>query len=459
MERGARVSDMRVLVPELRAEPAELDLDTADLAELALWARRWCPWTAVDGDAALLLDTSGCAHLFGGERAMLSDMAGAFRRAGLTTRLAAAPTIGGAWALARHAAPGSIAANDGLAAALAPLPVAALRLGEDCLLLLRRLGLKTIGQLAAVPREALVRRFRRVEALHANPVLRLDQAMGRLAEPLVSARDPEALIDTLKLVEPVGELAALERLLADLSALLCRRLDRLHLGARRLRFTAYRVDGRALSVDARTSLAVRDPVHFPRLFAERLQAIDPGFGIEAASLEALAADPLGQVQDVFDGEGAEAVDTARLVDRLATRLGPENVLRPAWRGSHVPERGDVWTAAEAEGDGAAARHPVHRAGNMPLRLLARPEEAEVVHAVPDGPPARFRWRRCLHVVRKSDGPERIAPEWWRERSTARLRDYYRVEDEKGRRFWMFREGIAGDGRGGHPRWFVHGLDA
>ena len=449
-------------------EDADLSADAADLERLAQWTRRWCPWVQSDGMDGLLLDTTGASHLHGGEAAMLLGMERAFARAGLTARIAAAPTIGAAWALAHHAAEARVSCGaPELAHRLAPLPAAALRLDAETVLLLKRLGLKTVGDLDAVPRPALIRRFRRIEAVEANPVLRLDQATGRLAEPLMPQGETPPLRALLRLAEPVGELDGLTRLLADLAADLARRLEREERGARALVFTAYRVDGNALSLEARTGLATREAAHMVRLFGERLATLDPGFGIEAATLEAAVSEPLGGVQDDLTGAGEAALDMARLIDRLSVRLGSGHVVRPIPAGSHMPERGErllpagtveAAGAVEAAGFGESAAHPVQR-DFLPLRLLPRPEEAEVVHAVPEGPPARFRWRRRLHDVARSQGPERIAPEWWREKSSARLRDYYRVEVADGRRFWLYREGLAGDGRGGTPRWYVHGLDA
>ena len=461
IERGARVCDMRALVPDLRVEDAMPTQDAADLARLSRWVRRWCPWSQVDGTDGLLLDTTGSDHLHGGERAMAGQMARAFADMGLTTRIAVAPTIGVAWALARHSARHAgvpaICEEGAVAAALARLPVSALRIDEASVLLLRRLGLKTLGALADVPREALVRRFRNKRDLAANPLIRLDQAMGRQEELLVSRAARPPMRALRRFMEPLGDLAGLQQVLADLAGDLAALLEREGGGARALRFTAFRVDGEAPQAEARTSRATRDPAHIAALFDGKLDHIDPGFGIEAAGLEAVDGENLAAQQDDLTGHGRDEMAFTRLVDRLAARLGADRVLRPFRRGSHLPERGEgLAPLAEAPPD---APRPVTRKVATPLRMLENPEEAEVVHAVPDGPPARFRWRHRLHDVARSAGPERIAPEWWRARPGTRLRDYYHVEDAEGRRFWLYREGVAGDGRGGNPRWFVHGLDA
>ena len=459
MQAGARVTDMRVLVPDLRVEDAAPDCDAADLARLGQWVRRWAPWSQVDGTAGLLLDATGSTHLHGGEEALLRDMVRAFAKAGLSTRIAIAPTIGAAWALARYSGkPRVICAQAELSQRLAPLPAAALRLDGSTVLLLKRLGLKTVGALADLPREALVRRFRRIEAVSANPVLRLDQAMGRQPELLVSEELQPPPRSLRRLAEPLGDKAGLEQVLGDLAADLCAIMEDRQCGARGLRFTAFRVDGEAHQAEARTSSASREAAHLISLFDGRLDRFDPGFGFEAATLEAIDVESLAAVQDDLAGEQAgEDIAFARLVDRLVSRLGYAAVLQARRQGSHLPEYSEQLMPAANQP--RAAAHMVTREAATPLRLLDHPEEAEVIHAVPDGPPARFRWRHQLHTIARSQGPERIAPEWWRARPNTRLRDYYHVEDSVGRRYWLYREGLADDGRGGNPRWFVHGLDA
>jgi len=457
--RGARLTDMKALVPSLHVVDADMAADAARLSALARWAQRWCPWTRVDGADGLMLETTGSDHLWGGEAAMLAQMRRAFAGLDLTARVAVAPTLGAAWALARFGAcPRELCGADALAERLGPLPVAALRLDADTVLLLKRLGLKTVGAVAGVPRTALARRFRHKNELPSNPPLRLDQAFGRLAEPLMPDDVPAPVRALARFAEPVTEVEAIGPVLDGLLDDLTGQMDTRQLGARRLLLTGYRADGGSSSVEAATSRPSRDPAHLRRLFRDRLERIDTGFGLDAMTLDAVVHEALGAAQQALVGAADESIDLARLIDRLVARLGPGAVLRPVARDSHVPERAEglapagtqcviVPTGESAEG--------VPR----PLRLLVRPEEAQVLYAVPDGPPAQLVWRRQTHRIVRSQGPERIAPEWWREKSTARLRDYYRVEDAEGRRYWIFREGLPGDGRGGPPRWFVHGLDA
>lgn len=469
---GARVTDTRALVPDLRVEAADPAGEARDLAMLAQWCRRWCPWTQIDAPRGLMLETTGSDHLSGGEAAMLTAIMRSLAAAGWTARLAAAPTIGAAWALARYTrARTQICAPENLRARLAPLPVRALRLEAGSVTLLARLGLKTIGALDALPRTALARRFTRPPTPFADPVLRLDQAMGRLAEPLMPGHPREPLRAVRRLAEPVTETSGVAHLLEALSDDLSREMEAAGCGARRLRLTGYRVDGAISQLEVSVSRGSRDPHHLAKLFESRLDRLDAGFGFDAIALEAVRHEPLDALQPALgagaaparDGNAAEAVELARLIDRLVARLGPDAIRRPRPQGSHLPERAEILapvgeTAAETALRPRTAAPPTDGPAR-PLRLLARPEEASVVYGVPDGPPARFVWRRQSHAVTRSEGPERIAPEWWREPGRARLRDYYHVEDSAGRRFWLYREGLAQDGRGEAPRWFVHGIFA
>ena len=227
-------------------------------------------------------------------------------------------------------------------------------------------------------------------------------------------------------------------------------------GARRLRLETFRSDGDVGIVEAATARPTREAAHMVRLFERRLDTLDPGFGFDALALEATAAEPLDPAQVKLDGREEAEVAIARLIDRLAARLGADAVLRPHLTESHVPERAERWVSALQLVDEEARFGPARQ---RPLKLLPAPEEVRVTYAVPEGPPAQFVWRKLAHRVTRYEGPERIAPEWWNDRARARLRDYYRVEDSDGRRYWLFREGVLGDGRGGDPRWFMHGLFA
>jgi protein ImuB len=516
---GARLTDARALDPALIAVAADPEGDSALVQRLAKWAGRWSPLVEVDGDG-LRLDVTGVAHLFGGEEELLRDVQARFAQIGLATRIAIAPTAAAAWALShfarhhtivtpakagvhvdtscrtseeatemdamaeRHHSPDSAACgpfrwHD----ELKPLHVSALRLDPDTVRTLERLGLKTIGALMEVPRLALARRFRGAE----DVVDALDRLVGRTPEPLTAAPadpPPRALIT---LEEPathpeVGP-QALERLIPDL----VRQLQERHLGARRLSIIGYRVNGSTAAVSVATAIPSREPKHLERLLADKAAALDPEFGFDAFALVADWTEPLDAAQDSLVEEPGGTRELARLIDRLTVKLGARRVRRPKPEESHLPERASGWrpavcpspsgeghrggvrlkrlNAAERASERASSplvRHPppspsLEREGRRPSRLLDRPEAIDVIYATPEGMPRRFVWRRAVHDIARAEGPERIAPEWWRQPSSARLRDYYRVEDATGRRYWIYREGIAGDGRGGSPAWFMHGL--
>ena len=479
---GARLTDARALDPALVAVPADPGGDAALVRRLARWAGRWSPLVEVDGDG-LRLDVSGVAHLFGGEDGLVRDVWRCFGRIGLTARVAIAPTAAAAWALARFPSPlegeggssrrlrkgeGPIAPSPrsprirsgagrplprgerDLVARLSPLPVAALRLDPDTVRTLERLGLKTIGALLDVPRLALARRFRG----GANVVEALDRMLGRKPEPLTAAPadpPPRALLRAEEpATHPEAPGQALERLIPEL----VRQLQQRRLGARRLSLVGFRVDGSIAVASVATAIASREAKHLQRLLADKAAALNPEFGFDAFALTAEWTERLAAAQDSLVEEPSGERELARLVDRLTVKLGPRRVRRAKAEESHLPERASGWVAAVCSSLSAKlAGAELER----PQRLLDRPEAIDVIYATPEGLPRRFVWRRAVHDIARAEGPERIAPEWWRQPSSARLRDYYRVEDAQGRRYWIYREGLIGDGRGGAPGWFIHGL--
>ena len=458
---GARLTDAKALEPGLIAIPADPAGDKALLARLARWAVRWSPLVEVDGVDGLRLDVTGVAHLFGGEKALAEDVRARFAAAGLTVLVAIAPSAAAAWALARHS-PGRCGPDE-LEAKLAPLHVSALQLDPDTVRTLERLGLKTVGALIEIPRLALARRFRGAE----DVVEALDRLVGRKPEPLTAAPSETAPRATLRLEEPVTHPEAAGQALERLIPKLVVELERRQLGARRLSLTGFRVDGSTGVASVATAIASREPKHLQRLLADKATALDSGFGFDAFALQADWAESLAAAQESLVEEPGGERDLARLVDRLTVKLGPDKVRRPQPHESHVPERASEWRSAVSSLRGAKATKQSSGAKldcfaalamtKRPERLLDRPEAIAVVYATPEGVPRRFVWRRSVHDIARVEGPERIAPEWWRSASTARLRDYYRVEDQAGRRYWIYRDGIAGDGRGGAPNWYLHGL--
>jgi protein ImuB len=493
---GARLTDARALDPALVAVPADPEGDLALLQQLARWAGRWSPLVEVDGADALRLDVSGVAHLFGGEDGLVRDVKRCFARIGFTVRIAIAPTAAAAWALARFAPPlsGEVSTRSGdggglkfTAAAPPPacgwhppkggelaatrltlLPVSALRLEPDTVRTLERLGLKTIGALIDMPRLALARRFRGGE----DVVDALDRLTGRKDEPLTATPIDPPPRAALRLEEPATHPEAPLQALGRLIPGLVRQLEERHLGARRLSLIGYRVDGDVAVASVSTAIPSRDPKHLHRLLADKAAELNPEFGFDAFALQADWTEDLDAAQDSLVEEPSCEREVARLVDRLTVKLGPKRVRRPRAEESHLPERASGWVAAiisslpaKLAGRGTMQRRlrmvPLPTAsphgGARPSRLLDHPEAIAVIYATPEGMPRRFLWRRAVHDIARVEGPERIAPEWWRSPSSARLRDYYRVEDEAGRRYWIYREGVIGDGRGGVPNWFIHGL--
>jgi len=469
---GARLTDARALEPGLIAVPADPAGDAALVQKLARWAGRWSPLVEVDGDG-LRLDVSGVAHLFGGERGLVGDIRKCFARTGLTAHVAIAPTAAAAWALARFS-PSSRRLPTGereLLEQLDPLHVSALRLDPETVRTLERLGLKTIGALLEMPRLALARRFRG----GGDVVDALDRLIGRKDEPLTAAPADPPPRAALRLEEPATHPEAAAQALERLIPKLVHELQQRHLGARRLSLMGYRVDGSVAAVSVATSIASRGPRHLQRLLADKAATFDPEFGFDAFALTANWSEDLGAAQDSLVEEPAGTRELARLIDRLTVKLGQRAVRRPCAYESHLPEQASGWVAAVSSPAfaGEVARAARRRGpstsfagpppreilgrGKRPHHLLDHPEAIDVIYATPEGMPRRFVWRRAVHDIARAEGPERIAPEWWRQPSSARLRDYYRVEDANGRRYWIYREGVIGDGRGGLPSWFIHGL--
>jgi len=449
---GQKAADAAALVPELAAAEAEPEADASALTALVHWCVRFSPAVAADPPDGLFLDVEGLAHLWGGEPALMADFRARLAANGLTVRLALADTAGAAWALAHYGADGTIAAPGAAGQALASLPPAALRLDAGLAAQAERLGLRTVGRLMALPRGPFARRF------GGGALARLDQALGRAPEALTFRRPPSPWTARMAFAEPISTPEDLARVARDISGTLCARLEAGGYGARRFELTFHRVDGIAHSLGVGLSLAGRDPVRLAKLFAPRLETVDPGFGIEVVTLEALEAEPLSPRQGRLDA-GAEAAleeGLAPLVDRLANRLGEGRVWTACAVESHVPELAAGRQAPLADG----LRVDWDRAAPRPVRLFRRPQPLEgVVALIPDDPPVQFRWRGQLHRVRRAEGPERVAEEWWKrpleDADPGHVRDYYRVEDQDGRRLWVFRAGLYAPGE--PAKWWVHGV--
>ena len=442
---GMPLAHAQAMVPGLLIADADPAGDDAARARLAAWCLRLSPLTAPDTDG-LWIDATGCTHLHGGEAAMLAAILARLAQDGVAARAAVADTPGAAHALARHSpGPVTIAPPGGTEAAIARLPAASLRLGDQAATTLRRLGLDTVGHLLALPRAPFARRF------GAAVLQRLDQAVGRTAEPITPVTPPGLPEARLAFPEPLLAAESFCAVIARLVRRVCRTLEHAGLGARHMDLLFERVDGTVQAIRIGTARPSRDAAHLGRLLGEQVERIDPGLGVDAVRLVVPFAEPLGFTQTANLAAEPEA-DVASLVDRLANRLGTDRVWRAAPVESDVPERSVCRVPALVPSGLGWPEWP------RPARLLHPPQPVDTVSALPDQPPAAFTWRRHRHRVRRADGPERIAGEWWRrDAELLAVRDYWQVEDDGGRRFWLYRRGDGQDAGTGDLRWFVHGV--
>ena len=450
---GQSHADARATRPELVSVPAEPAADSEALARLGAWCARWSPLVALDPPDGLLLDISGVAHLFGGEAGLIADLRRHFERAEFPMQMALADTPGAAWALARFTS-GGITPAGGARDLLAPLPLAALRLGDDTLRRARRFGLRAVGDLYALPRAKLARRFPQNDGL--TLVRRLDQALGDVAEPLILLNKLPRYSRREIYHDPLGDIAGIEARLPGLIEALAAALERDGRGARQLTLTACRVEGDSVMLSAGLGRPSRNTANWLRLLQDKgLDRIDPGFGIDSLILSAPTTESLPPEQAALDGQDDPDQELGELIDRLVARLGDEAVVVPHLHESWMPERAVRWRSGQRLAPANIGVCP----GSRPILLLDRPEPVEALFVVPEGAPERFRWRRVMRRVVRAEGPERLSPEWWSpSRCKRRTRDYYRVEDENGVRFWLFREGLFDrEDQERSPTWWLHGL--
>ena len=464
------LADALAVYPKLVHADAEPEAVEEALTALAIWAQRYSPAAAPALPSGLWLDLTGCAHLWGSEEGLAEDLIARLEALKIPARVAIAPTYGAAYALAHHAERYVIAqersnAKTRISALLAPLPVERLRIGAETASVLRKLGLSTIGSVQKLPRAGLARRF-------PDLLPQLDKALGRAPETIAFLRPPSPCVERLRFAEPISAPADLERVTLKLLDMLCARLEAGRLGGQRFEASFFRCDGNVQVQAVSTALPIRDAPRIFRLFREKLGLIDPGFGIDAATLAATHVGPLeAQQASILRKSAACAEELAVLIDALENRLGEGRVYRLAACESYIPERA---VKRIAPLDRAAARprstgSDGHLKGEpdtgiwqteRPVRLFTKPHPIEVTAAIPDAPPIMFRWHKVVHRIVRADGPERISPEWWRGNERAdkdQARDYYRVESTQGMRFWVFREGIYGGER--PPCWYLHGVFA
>jgi len=450
LKTGMPIAKAQVLVPGLIIEDANPAADSEALERLALWMlQRYAPIVAADTPDGIVIDSTGADHLQGGEASMLKSLVERLNIDGIQARAAVADTWGAAHALARWAAKPTLISQPGSAAAdIGELPLPALRLPTGLPEDLHKLGFERIADLLGKPRAPLALRF--------GPELarRIDQAVGRLAEPIDPIRPAELIEVRRAFAEPIGAAETIARYIGKLVVELTKTLEARGLGAKRLDLICHRVDTQAQTVRVGTALPVRDPKRLTRLLTDKIETIDPGFGIEIMTLTAILAEPLIKKQSVSALIEEPEPDVSGLIDLLANRIGDQKIYRAAPVPSDVPERSVEHIPAmapETERD-----WPTH--WPRPSRLFRHPEPIDTVALLPDHPPVTFTWKGIRRRVRRADGPERVFGEWWkRDPELAAARDYFRIEDDAGERYWVFRAGDGEDPATGSQRWFLHGI--
>ena len=451
---GLTLADARARIPSLEVFDADAHADLDWLETLADACARYTPSVAVDPPDGLVLDIAGCTHAFDGERRLAADVEARMARRGVLARHAFGDTPDAARALARYA--GAPAPDE--QRALKRLPVAALGLDDGATHALVRAGLKTVGDVAQRPLAGIAARF------GGEAAMRVRRLFGQAESPLTPRRVASPIGVERRFAEPIAKTEHALTVLAELTAEAGVLLERRHEGGRRFEARLFRADGLVQSLRVETGRPTRDPALLGRLFRERIDALadplDPGFGYDMIRLDVVTAERLDASQLKLEGGEASVPAVDALVDRLATRLGRTRVRRFAPRDSHIPEQAELMLpASDAAPAGAWLATETGEPPLRPIYLFDPPQLIEgVIAEVPDGPPRLFRWRRKLHEIARSEGPERIAGEWWRRHDKPiPTRDYFRVEDRRGRRFWIFRHGLFEEAE--VPRWYVHGVFA
>jgi len=467
LEIGLPLANARAICPQLRVFDADEAADARTLNAIADWCDRFTPLVAIDAPHGLFLDITGCVHLFGGEAAMMRRVCDVLIMQGFAVSAAIASTSVCARTMSSHVH-GCIVRDGEEADAVKPLPVSAL--GADAAIItgLRRAGLKTIGDVAARARHEITARF------GADFTTLLERALGQSDAPISPRKPLPDYIVEKRFAEPVATDAVISSTLSRLAQMLVAAMAQQGKGARRLEANFFRTDGvvRAIVVDTGQPATKGEVID--RLFHERLDALndplDPGFGFDLVRLSASRTEIVVQQQRDLDSKVHDNDELAALIDRIAARIGGQRVVVHLPQDTHIPEFAVL--AAQAQHHLASASHAAWptRVENepplRPLRLFERPESIKVPFAtVPDGPPHHFTWRRATHAVVRIEGPERIAMEWWKHNGQTLTRDYFRVEDEAGLRFWIYRDGLYGselvdeEGKPAISNWFVHGLFA
>lgn len=443
---GSSLSDAKVIVPDIQVFDDQLNLATKLLTRIGKWAIRFSPIVAIDLPSGLIIDASGCTHLWKGEKGYLATILKRLQEAGYHCSAAISDTIGTSWAIVRYRNNAPIIEPNQQYNALVNLPPRALRIEEAVIQRLYKLGLDKIGKFIQMPRSVLRRRFG--EAF----LLKLAQALGTAEEsiqPLVVIPPYE---ERLPCLEPLRTRTAIEVAIKMLLESFCARLSSEGMGVRQASLKGYRLDGKITQIQIGTNQATHKIAHLYQLFDLKIAAIEPALGIELFTLTATKVEPvlIHQEKLWYGKPGLTNQNLAQLLDRLAGKIGHQAIHRYLPQAHYWPERSLRATVSLEEQSASQWQS----ANPRPMEMLPRPQSIQVTAPVPDYPPMNFRYQDELHIVKKADGPERIEREWWMEKGENR--DYYVLEDQNGQRYWVFRLGHYNQEKSG---WFIHGFFA
>lgn len=441
---GMVLADVRAILPQIEVLPDEPQAREETLEALARWSLRFSPIVALDSPGGLILDISGCAHLWGGEQAYLQAIVTRFSQGGYQARGAIADSIGAAWAIAHYGNNLQIAAPKEQLDALQPLPPASLRLDDSLLQRLHKLGFHRIGQFIHIPRSTLRRRF------GSLLIERIGQALGNIPEYISPVEELQPYQERLTCMEPIKTATGIHIALEKLLLQLCTRLAQEAKGIRNAVFKGYRLDGDIQHISIGTSRASQNPTHLLRLFELHISSLRPNLGFELFVLEATQVESIRPAQEKLWGAASRPDEIAELIDNIGTKIGMDKIVRYTPAEQHWPER--MMHKTNTLEPLSSLHWPKDKV--RPLHLLSQPAPIEVMVPLPDYPPMLFRYGKKAYKIVKADGPERIEQEWWN--SEGKARDYYVVEDEQGARYWLFRLGQYGEGE---PQWFLHGFFA
>jgi protein ImuB len=447
IESGMVVADARAIIPSLQVIDDLPGLHEKLLKVIAEWCIRYTNIVAIDPPDGIIMDVTGCVHLWGGEMLYIKDINTRLKNRGYHVRATIADTIGAAWAIAHYGEISPIIENGKQMNALLSLPPSALRLEADTIERLHKLGLHQVRNFISMPRSALRRRFGK------ELILKLDQVLGH-KEQLISPIFPiEPWRERLPCLEPIVTATGIEIALQRLLDIICKKLEQEGMGIRKAVFTGFRVDGKLEKIEIGTYRATFNSAHLYKLFEDKIPSIEPALGIELFMIEALKTEKCSPRQEkLWDTTcGLEDQGLSELMDRLANRFGNSPLHRYLPAEHYIPEKSfkDSISLAEPATTIWKTERP------RPLHLLSPPQRIEVTAPIPDYPPMNFRWKGKVHKIKKAEGPERIEQEWWVQDGPHR--DYYAVEDEEGQRYWLFRSGHYNEDK--IPRWFLHGLFA